>query len=318
MTADAVLIAGPTASGKSAAALALAERIDGALINSDSMQVYREARILTARPGDAALSRAPHLLYGHVGVREIYSAARYQTDAQRALKEVRAVRRTPIFVGGTGLYFTALTEGLSAMPPVPQSVRASVRARHARLGAEAFFAELAERDPETAARLRPSDTQRVLRAGEILEAGGRSISEWQRNRGVAPLAGLNLARFVLSPPRAELHRRIDARFEQMLAAGALEEARRLMGLDPSLPSAKILGLRELWSVLDGASTPEPAKAVAKAAARQYAKRQLTWFRHRMADWTWVEEVEQNDILEDMLRCISSKYMSRPAHCGPAR
>jgi len=174
---------------------------------------------------------------------------------------------------------------------VPQAVRVQVRARHAEIGAEAFFARFAARDPETAARLRPSDTQRVLRASEVLEASGRSISEWQRNRGVAPLAGLNLARFVLSPPRSELHRRIDARFEDMVAMGALQEAKRMKGLDRGLPAARLLGLRELWSVLDGTSTLAEATAAAQAATRQYAKRQLTWFRHRMADWTWIEENE---------------------------
>jgi tRNA dimethylallyltransferase len=296
MTADAVLIAGATASGKSAAALALAERIGGALINTDSMQVYREAQILTARPDDAALTRAPHLLYGHVGVHETYSVARYQSDALQALKDVRALGRTPIFVGGTGLYFGALTEGLADMPPVPQAIRAKVRARHAELGAEMFFAEFAARDPETAARLRPSDTQRVLRAAEMLEASGRSISEWQRNRGMAPLAGLSLARFVLSPPRAELHRRIDARFTDMIAMGALEEAERLKSLDRNLPASRLLGLRELWGVLDGTSTLAEATAAAQAATRQYAKRQLTWFRHRMADWTWIEGNEFSEAL----------------------
>ena len=301
MTVDAVLIAGATASGKSAAALALAESIGGALINTDSMQVYHEARILTARPDDAALSRVPHFLYGHISVREAYSAARYQVDGLQALQDVRALGRTPIFVGGTGLYFGALPEGLAMMPPVPQAVREDVRARHAELGAETYFAAFAARDPETAARLRPSDTQRVLRASEVLEASGRSISEWQRNRGAAPLAGLNLAWFVLSPHHVELHRRIDARFADMVAIGALEEAEQLKGLDRSLPAARLLGLRELWGVLDGTSTLAEAVAAAQAATRQYAKRQLTWFRHRMADWTWIEETRMGEVVELMLQ-----------------
>lgn len=301
MRTDAVLIAGPTASGKSAAALALAERLDGALINADSMQVYREARILTARPDDVALSRAPHYLYGYVSASEPWSAARYQADALQALKDARARGRTPIFVGGTGLYFEALTRGLAEMPPVPGSVRSEVRARHAQLGAEAFFAEFAARDPETAARLGASDTQRVLRASEVLEASGRSISEWQRTPGLAPLAGLELACFVLSPPRAELHHRIDARFDQMMAAGAMDEAANLRSISPALPSAKILGLRELLAVLDGVWDIETAKSSAKAATRQYAKRQLTWFRHRMADWRWIETLETREVLAQMLQ-----------------
>lgn len=235
--ADAVLIAGPTASGKSAAALALAERANGAVINTDSMQVYREARILTARPSEADSARAPHLLYGHVSVHDAYSVARFQADAIAALETARASRRLPIFTGGTGLYFGALTEGLADIPAIPASVRAHTRGHFERVGADAFFAELAARDPHSAARLRASDRQRVLRAYEVLEATGRPLADWQQRAGRAVLEGLNVARFVISPPRAELHRRIDARFDAMLAAGAMAEAAALKGLDPGLPSA---------------------------------------------------------------------------------
>ena len=300
MTVDAVLIAGPTASGKSGLALGLAGKIDGALINTDSMQVYREARILTARPGDAELSRAPHDLYGHVSVHELYSAARYQGDARAALQKARDQSRVPIFAGGTGLYFRALTEGLAQIPAVPERVRNEVRERRAQVGAGAFFAEFAARDPETAATLRAGDTQRVLRAAEVLQASGRPILEWQRIAGDAPLDGMKLARFVLSPARSELHRRINARFEAMIAAGALEEAAGLRGLDPALPAAKILGLRELWSVLDGVMDLETAKTAAKTATRHYAKRQLTWFRHRMADWTWIEAEGADEVFAQVI------------------
>jgi tRNA dimethylallyltransferase len=300
MTVDAVLIAGPTASGKSGLALALAGKIDGTLINTDSMQVYREARILTARPGDAELSRAPHDLFGHVSVHEVYSAARFQSDARAALAEARSQSYVPIFVGGTGLYFSALTEGLAQIPAVPERVRNEVRERRARLGAGAFFAEFEARDPETAATLHPGDAQRVLRAAEVLKASGRPILEWQRKAGDAPLAGMKLARFVLSPARSELHWRINARFEAMIAAGALEEAAGLRGLDPALPAAKILGLRELWSVLDGVMDLATAKTAAKTATRRYAKRQLTWFRHRMADWTWIEGEDADEIFAQVI------------------
>lgn len=288
MSVDAVLIAGPTASGKSAAALALAERIGGALINTDSMQVYREARILTARPGEAESARAPHYLYGHVSVHERYDVARYARDAYRALSEARALSRIPIFVGGTGLYFAALTKGLPDIPAVPLSVREVARKRREDIGACAFHTELAARDPDSAARLRPSDTQRVLRAYEIFEATGRPLSEWQKGRAEPVLRGSRLARLVLSPRRAELRRRIDSRFDAMLAAGVLDEVAGLADLDPALPSAKILGLRELLAARAEKLLLEEASARAKAATRQYAKRQLTWFRHRMADWTWVE------------------------------
>jgi tRNA dimethylallyltransferase len=300
MRADVVLIAGPTASGKSAVAVELAERMSGALVNTDSMQVYREARILTARPDEAALARAPHHLYGHVSVHDPYSAARYQTDAQLAMDDVRSRGMVPVFVGGSGLYFGALTEGLAEIPPVPQSVREKSRGRRAEIGAEAFFAEFAARDPETAVRLHAADAQRVLRASEVFEATGRPLSEWQQIGGTVPLAGMKLARFVLSPPRAELHRRIDLRFEQMFSAGAMDEAAQLTDIDPALPSAKILGLRELQLVRDGNSTLEAAKSAAKTATRQYAKRQLTWFRQRMAEWNWIEAQGTEEIVAQML------------------
>ena len=289
MSVDAVLIAGPTASGKSAAALALAEHTGGIVINTDSMQVYREARILTARPDADAEARAPHRLYGHVSVDESYSVARYQADAAAALAEARAQKRLPIFVGGTGLYFGALTDGLADIPAVPPEIRKRVAVRREELGAEAFFEELRTRDPESATRLRASDTQRVLRAYEVFEATGRPLSGWQREKPLpGPLAGLTLARFVIAPPRPELHRRIDRRFDAMLEDGAVDEAVRLSSVDSSRPAAKILGLRELIAVSTGAMAVDEARAIAQASTRQYAKRQLTWFRHRMADWRWLE------------------------------
>lgn len=299
-SADAVLIAGPTASGKSAAALALAERLRGTVINADSMQIYRELTVLTARPSAEEMARAPHRLYGHVSVREPYSVGRYQTDAATALAEIRAAGRLPVFVGGTGLYFAALTEGLANIPPVPREIRDAVRVRREHLGPEAFFAELAARDPEAGRRLRASDTQRVLRAMEVAEATGRPLSYWQSHAGKPVLAGLKLARFLLSPPRARLHAQIDARFEAMLDWGALAEAEALAGLDPALPAAKILGLRPLQALAGGEMTRQEALAAAQAATRQYAKRQLTWFRHRMADWTWLEPVNLGNILPEIM------------------
>jgi tRNA dimethylallyltransferase len=298
MKADAVLIAGPTASGKSAAALAVAERIGGTIVNTDSMQVYREARILTARPSDEDMARVPHLLYGHVSVHTPYSVARYQADAIDALAEVRATNRVPIFTGGTGLYFGALTEGLAEIPPVPADIRAKARTRLDELGTDAFFAELLARDPET--RLRASDRQRVLRAYEVFEATGRPVAHWQQSAGRAVLDGLKIARLVISPPRAELHRRIDARFETMLASGAIGEAAALEGLDPALPAAKILGRRELLELRVGTIDVPAAKASAQAATRQYAKRQVTWFRHRMGDWHWIEAQDLSNILAEIL------------------
>jgi len=286
--ADAVLIAGPTASGKSAAALTLAEQIGGAIVNADSMQVYAEPRVLTARPPDEDMQRVPHLLYGHVSVREPYSAGRYQNDAARALEEVRAMGRVPIVVGGTGMYFGVLAKGIANIPAVPANIRAHAEARRKEIGAEVFHAELAKRDPESAARLRASDSQRVLRAYEVFEASGQPLSYWQKQMGQPLLAGLKLARFVIAPPREELYARIDARFDRMVEEGALQEAAALANLDPLLPAAKILGLRELLAVRSGALSLDEAKAAARQATRNYAKRQLTWFRNRMADWNWID------------------------------
>ena len=289
MRVDAVLIAGPTASGKSAAALALAQRLDGAIINADSMQVYRELRVLTARPTADAEARVPHFLYGHVSAAERYSVGRYQDEAAHALRQVRERGLLPIFVGGTGLYFGVLTEGLSPIPPVPISVRADVRRRFEALGRDAFFADLAQRDEATAAKLKPSDTQRVLRAADVLEATGRPLSAWQDSRGQAVLGESRLARFVLSPPREILRERIDARLQAMVEQGALDEVRALAGLDPSLPAARALGVPEFARHLAGEVGLSETVEQIRIATRQYAKRQQTWFRNRMKDWKWLEE-----------------------------
>jgi tRNA dimethylallyltransferase len=289
MTVGAVLIAGPTASGKSAAALALAERAHGTIINADSMQVYRELRVLTARPTECDEARLPHRLYGCVGVAERYSVGRYQDDAGRALAEIREEGRLPIFVGGTGLYFDVLKEGLSPIPPVPAEVSMKNRQRFDKLGRETFFAELAARDPKTASRLRISDTQRVLRAADVLEATGTPLSDWRTMSGKPLLAEVQVARFVIAPPREVLFQRIDRRFEAMVREGALDEARALQGLDASLPAAKALGLRELCRHLAGEIPLQVAIAEAQLTTKRYVKRQMTWFRNRMQDWKWLEE-----------------------------
>jgi tRNA dimethylallyltransferase len=297
LSVDAVLIAGPTASGKSRAALELAARLGGVIVNADSMQVYREARILTARPSDADLARVPHLLYGHVPAREHYSTGRYQSDVRHALAEVRKARRLPIFVGGTGLYFRALTGGLSEMPTIPAGVRAAARARLAAIGNAAFHAELAARDPEIAALLHPGDSQRMLRAWEMVEASGRSLAFWQKNAGKPVLDGLTLARLVIDVPRETLRERIAARFREMIAAGAMEEALALKDLDPALPAARIIGRRELLALHEGSLGEAEAIERAVIATRQYAKRQDTWFRNQLPDWRRLNGVQGNFISE---------------------
>ena len=299
MSVNAVLIAGPTASGKSAAALALAEAIGGTIINADSMQVYAELSILTARPSADDERRAPHRLYGHVSVRERYSVGRYQDEAAAALGEARAAGRVPIFVGGTGLYFDVLTKGLSPIPAIPSDVRETTRRRFEEVGREAFFAELAQRDAAGAAKLRVSDTQRLLRAMDVLEATGRPLSAWQAMSGKPVLEGLSTARFVLAPPREVLAERIDRRFREMVGKGGVEEARALRGLPADLPAARTLGLPQLWAHLSGEMSLDNATATAQLATKQYVKRQLTWFRNRMTDWIWLDRSELSNFISRM-------------------
>ena len=251
------------------------------------MQVYSVLRLLTARPGPDELALAPHRLYGHVDPREPYSTGRWLRDVE-ALAEVEGLEARPvIFVGGTGLYFRALTEGLSPMPDIPAGVRARWRARLKDEGAEALHELLAVIDPISAGRIRPSDGQRIVRALEVKEASGKPLSEWQ-TEPAQPLIDRNAARkIVLEPDRAELATRIQRRFETMLEHGAMEEVRALLNLDlpASVPAMKAIGVRELAAVIDGRSGRDDAVRQATAATRQYAKRQMTWFRHQLGpDW----------------------------------
>jgi len=297
MKYDAVLIAGPTASGKSAAALKLAEELGGVVINADSMQVYREAPILTAQPSDSDKARVPHLLYGHVSARDVYSVGRWRDDAAKAIAQARAMQRLPIFVGGTGMYFMALTDGLADIPPTPPEIRDAARALLDDIGVEALHARLTDRDPVTAAKLRPTDPQRVLRAFEVFEATGRPLAQWQEVPTAPLLKDARLAAFVLDPPRPQLRLRIAVRFEAMLDVGGLQEACALEGLDPALPAAKLLGLRPLQALAAGTLTRPEALDAAITATRQFAKRQMTWFRHRMAHYIWFDPIISNLITQ---------------------
>lgn len=288
-----MLIAGPTASGKSALALELAQATDGVIINTDSMQVYRDLRILTARPTLAEEARAPHRLYGHVDAAVNFSAGSWVIDAATALGEARAQRRLPIFVGGSGLYFKALTRGLSAVPPVPAEIRDGVRARLERDGVEALHAELARVDPDTAERLKPRDRIRIARALEVIEATGRSLTDWHRE-GLPPLLPPDTFSAVfLAPERDALYARIDARFDAMLESGALDEVGALAarGLDPLLPAMKAHGVPALIRHLKGEITRKEAAEVGRADTRHYAKRQFTWFRHQLPEFEWVKPDE---------------------------
>jgi tRNA dimethylallyltransferase len=283
---EAILIAGPTAGGKSASALRLARERCGVVVNVDSMQVYRELRILTARPTETEMGEAPHLLYGHVGAAEPYSVARWLADAAAALDRARAQKRLPIFVGGTGLYFRALLHGLSPVPEIDPEVRRRWRAVATDEAAEALHRRLEALDPVTAARLSPTDTQRIVRALEVKESTGRSLAEWQTLPGRGLVAEARTERLVVMPDRPTLLARCDARFDAMMANGALEEVRTLvaLGLDPSLPAMRALGVASLRAHIAGEVDLETAVAEAKRETRRYVRRQMTWLRRNMITW----------------------------------
>lgn len=286
----ALLIAGPTASGKSALAIELARKTGGVIVNADSMQVYRDLRIITARPTQEEERAVPHLMYGHVDASENYSAGRWVVDAEKTLRELEAGKKLPIFVGGTGLYFRALTQGLSDMPQVPASAREKVRGEAEGVPTPELHARL---DPQMAKKLRPSDRQRIIRALEVFEATGRSLAEWQQNPRKAFLNPKETVAVFLSVDRKELHNRINARFDKMLNEGALEEVRKLgaRNLDPALPAMKAHGVPWLMKHLRGEISLEEAADGGKGDTRKYAKRQETWFRHQMPDFKWMNADE---------------------------
>jgi tRNA dimethylallyltransferase len=292
-TPSVILIAGPTASGKSALALALAESVGGTVINADSMQVYGDLRTITARPTDAEERRVPHLLYGHVDAAENYSVGRWCVDAAAAIAEVRQTGRIPILVGGTGLYFKALLQGLAAVPPIPAGIRAAVRERLAAEGVAPLYADLLRHDPEAAQRLMPGDRARITRALEVVLATGRPLADWHRDGMPPSVDAARAIKIFLEVDRAELYRRIDARFEAMLTAGALDEVRRLAArnLDPSLPAMKAHGVPWLIRHFNGDITLAEATEGGKRDTRRYTKRQATWFRHQLPEWEWVAPQE---------------------------
>ena len=284
----ALLIAGPTASGKSAVALKLAKRFEATIVNADAMQVYADLRTLTARPSEAEERLAPHRLFGDVDGAENFSAGRWLARAREILAE--AGESAPlIFVGGTGLYFRALVEGLSDIPRVPEAVRAKVRSEAEGAPTPALHARLAACDPLTAARLRPSDRQRVLRALEVVVATGRPLAAFQGAREAPALPTGAWAGLFLAPERGALYARIESRFDEMLAEGALDEVKTLAArkLDPALPVMRAHGVRQLAAHLDGRLSLAEARMLAVRDSRRYAKRQFTWARHQMPDFVWV-------------------------------
>ncbi len=276
------MIGGPTASGKSALAADTAERLGGVVVNADSMQLYRDLPILTSWPDNALRALAPHRLYGVLDGVERCSAGRWRSMAMAEIERIHGEGELPILVGGTGLYLRALLDGLAPVPAIPEAVREAVRTLCEREGSAGLHARLAARDPEAAGRLEPGDSQRVMRAYEVIEATGRSLLSWQAERHDR-YAG-RAAVLVLEPPRDALYGACNERFERMMTAGALDEAARLMerGLDPGLPVMKAVGVRALLDHLGGVTTLEHAADLGRQATRRYAKRQTTWFRTQMS------------------------------------
>jgi tRNA dimethylallyltransferase len=302
-----ILIAGPTASGKSALALALAERFNGVVINADSMQVYRELRILTARPTAEDEARVPHALYGFVPASEAYSTGRYVADTAVALRRAGEAGLRPVIVGGTGLYFKALLEGLSPVPPIPDDVRNHWRDLEAQQGAYALWTVLMHDDPQMALRLEPNDGQRIVRALEVFHATGKSLAEWQQTAGTPIIDPAHAIKLVMLPERDELRARIDARLAKMIASGALAEAEALaaLNLDPSLPAMRAIGVAPLVAAVTGRVPLEEAVSQAQAETRQYLKRQTTWIKSHMISWMHITAQLNESFSAELLAFIQT-------------
>ncbi|WP_421932662.1 tRNA (adenosine(37)-N6)-dimethylallyltransferase MiaA [Phenylobacterium sp.] len=279
------LIAGPTASGKSALALRLAQKTGAEIVGADALQIYRDLRVVTARPSREEEAWVPHHLVGTVDAADGWSVGTWSRAATQEINEITGRGRPVVVVGGTGLYFRALTHGLAEIPPIPPEVRDQAAADYDAMGEAGFRARLAQADPAAAARISPGDRQRLVRAWEVFAASGVSLSDWQ-GRTTPALPADSYAAVALEPDRRWLYDRCDLRLETMLAAGALEEVAQLMArdLDPALPILKAVGVRELAAQLRGELTPARALAAAQQETRRYAKRQSTWLRGQMADW----------------------------------
>lgn len=298
----ALLIAGPTAAGKSAIALRLAQELGGAVINADSMQIYREWRILTARPTDHECQTVPHLMYGHVSVREHYSVGKWLRELQNTLPRLEAEGLFPIVVGGTGAYFRALTEGLAEMPSVEPAVRRDVESWIEDAGLPAVAQRLAEQDPDTAAIIDLQNPRRVARAWEVRKQTGRGLAEWRSSTPSPLLPKGATVRFVIAPSRECLRDRISRRFDRMMTEGALREARDVLALraNKRLPGMRPVGAPQLFKCIEGVLNEAEAVELAKTATRQFAKRQMTWFRNRMPDWNWTNEAAANQAADWIL------------------
>jgi tRNA dimethylallyltransferase len=300
-----IVIAGPTAAGKSALALRLAQALGGVVINADSMQVYRDLRILTARPSEADEEAVPHRLYGYVDAGRRYSAIRWRADAVEAIEAVYASGKVPIVAGGTGFYIEALTQGLSPMPDVPEDVLLALAARAEADGLEQVYQAVQACDPALAERVGPTDRQRLVRALAVYEATGKPLSAWQMLPPEPPPFGS--VGFWLNPPREWLYARCNARLAAMVGEGALEEVAALVdrGLEPSLPAMKALGVAELAAAARGDIAAEEALAAAQQATRRFAKRQLTWFRNRFDRFNRIDSQFSESLAEKIITKIQN-------------
>lgn len=301
----AILIHGPTASGKTLLSVALAKRLNGEVVNADSMQVYQDLQVISARPTEAEMAKVPHHLFGHVSASERFSTGRWLDAATPVIDDIQRRGKVPIVIGGTGLYHMALVEGLSQIPPVPEDIRADVAAIAKQGGADALRTRLEAVDPETAARFGAGDRQRLARALEVWLATGKSITAFQGAKARPALGEGEWLGVALTPPRARLYARIDKRFEGMLMEGAMEEAKALMALeiDPELPAMKAHGIPWLMAYLRGEVTSQTAAEHAKRDTRRYAKRQFTWIGRQFPFWPRVPSMK----LEDRMRVILALY-----------
>lgn len=301
----AILIHGPTASGKSALAIELARKLGGEVINADSMQVYRDLQVISARPTEEEMAGVPHHLFGHVDAATRYSTGEWLEAARSVLKRLQRQNKHAVIVGGTGLYLLALTQGLSDIPPVPDDIRAEVRAISDTEGADGLRARLAPHDPDLAERLGTGDKQRLARAYEVWLATGRPLSDFQSERQPPVLKEGEWTGFALTPPRTALYKKIDRRFEGMLMQGAVEEARALVArdLNPELPAMKALGMPSIAAFVRGEISAEEAAESAKRESRRYAKRQFTWIGRQFPLWPRIPSPE----IGDRLRVIFALY-----------
>lgn len=293
----AVLIAGPTASGKTALSIELAKRLDAQIINADSMQIYEDLRILSACPSEEEEAQAEHVMFGHVPSSEAYSVMRWLNDVEGHIKQAREQEKPIIIVGGTGLYFKSALEGLSLMPDIPEDIRAHWREEGEKGDVERLHAILSEKDPEVAARLKPADKQRVVRALEVIDGTGHSLAFWQNERSEPLLSEAETVRLTLDPDRKALHERIAMRFDMMMDQGAMEEAVALMakGLDPSLTVMKAIGVWQLAAANSGEMSLHEAIEKSKTETRRYAKRQSTFFRGQLGEWDKFNPLNSHEI-----------------------